>query len=141
MYSFGIAVFFFKQLHINDRPQRFDLLSFVLPFLHLCSCLGQTKIYNKIMRLCTSNMSMGEITVGQICNLIAIDTNQLMWFFFLCPNLWAMPVQVRVKQCQKLLLNEPLFCLVFTGYFYCVMYHCILLFPLSGALNALLHFI
>ncbi|OCT82142.1 hypothetical protein XELAEV_18024654mg [Xenopus laevis] len=30
---------------------------------------------------------------GQICNLVAIDTNQLMWFFFLCPNLWAMPVQ------------------------------------------------
>lgn len=54
----------------------------------------QTKIYNKIMRLCTSNMSMGELTVAQICNLVAIDTSQLMWFFFLCPNLWAMPVQV-----------------------------------------------
>lgn len=49
------------------------------------------------MRLCTSNMSMGELTVGQICNLVAIDTNQLMWFFFLCPNLWAMPVQVRIS--------------------------------------------
>lgn len=46
------------------------------------------------MRLCTSNMSMGELTVAQICNLVAIDTTQLMWFFFLCPNLWAMPVQV-----------------------------------------------
>ncbi|XP_068169357.1 ATP-binding cassette sub-family C member 8 isoform X1 [Antennarius striatus] len=56
----------------------------------------QTKIYNKIMRLCTSNLSMGELTVGQICNLVAIDTNQLMWFFFLCPNLWAMPVQIIV---------------------------------------------
>uniref|UniRef100_A0A8C9U1F7 ATP-binding cassette, sub-family C (CFTR/MRP), member 8 n=1 Tax=Scleropages formosus TaxID=113540 RepID=A0A8C9U1F7_SCLFO len=56
----------------------------------------QTKIYNKIMRLCTSNMSMGEMTAGQICNLVAIDTNQLMWFFFLCPNLWAMPVQIIV---------------------------------------------
>ncbi|XP_039470350.1 ATP-binding cassette sub-family C member 8 [Oreochromis aureus] len=56
----------------------------------------QTKIYNKIMRLCTSTMSMGELTVGQICNLVAIDTNQLMWFFFLCPNLWAMPVQIVV---------------------------------------------
>ncbi|KAK1161663.1 ATP-binding cassette sub-family C member 8-like isoform X1 [Acipenser oxyrinchus oxyrinchus] len=56
----------------------------------------QTKIYNKIMRLCTSTMSMGEMTVGQICNLVAIDTNQLMWFFFLCPNLWAMPVQIVV---------------------------------------------
>ncbi|XP_068595961.1 ATP-binding cassette sub-family C member 8-like [Brachionichthys hirsutus] len=56
----------------------------------------QTKIYNKIMRLCTSNLSMGEITVGQICNLVAVDTNQLMWFFFLCPNLWAMPVQIIV---------------------------------------------
>lgn len=54
----------------------------------------QTKIYNKIMRLCTSNMSMCELTVAQICNLVAIDTNQLMWFFFLCPNLWAMPIQV-----------------------------------------------
>ncbi|XP_014889563.1 ATP-binding cassette sub-family C member 8 isoform X2 [Poecilia latipinna] len=54
----------------------------------------QTKIYNKIMRLCTSNMSMGELNVAQICNLVAIDTNQLMWFFFLCPNLWAMPVQI-----------------------------------------------
>lgn len=59
-----------------------------------CGVSQQTKIYNKIMRLCTSNMSMGELTVGQICNLVAIDTNQLMWFFFLCPNLWAMPVQV-----------------------------------------------
>uniref|UniRef100_A0AAR2JXU4 ATP-binding cassette, sub-family C (CFTR/MRP), member 8 n=1 Tax=Pygocentrus nattereri TaxID=42514 RepID=A0AAR2JXU4_PYGNA len=56
----------------------------------------QTKIFNKIMRLCTSNMSMGEMTVGQICNLVAIDTSQLMWFFFLCPNLWAMPVQIIV---------------------------------------------
>ncbi|XP_072448331.1 ATP-binding cassette sub-family C member 8 isoform X4 [Chiloscyllium punctatum] len=54
----------------------------------------QAKIYNKILRLSTSNMSMGEMTVGQICNLIAIDTNQLMWFFFLSPNLWAMPVQI-----------------------------------------------
>uniref|UniRef100_A0A663M5D5 ATP binding cassette subfamily C member 8 n=1 Tax=Athene cunicularia TaxID=194338 RepID=A0A663M5D5_ATHCN len=56
----------------------------------------QTKIYNKIMQLSTSNMSMGEMTAGQICNLVAIDTNQLMWFFFLCPNLWAMPVQIIV---------------------------------------------
>ncbi|XP_034445063.1 ATP-binding cassette sub-family C member 8 isoform X2 [Hippoglossus hippoglossus] len=56
----------------------------------------QTKIYNKIMRLCTSNMSIGELTAAQICNLVAIDTNQLMWFFFLCPNLWAMPVQIIV---------------------------------------------
>nr|XP_033784243.1 ATP-binding cassette sub-family C member 8 isoform X2 [Geotrypetes seraphini] len=56
----------------------------------------QTKIYNKIMHLSSSNMSMGEITAGQICNLVAIDTNQLMWFFFLCPNLWAMPVQIIV---------------------------------------------
>lgn len=61
----------------------------------MCLSSPQTKIYNKIMRLCTSNMSMGELTVAQICNLVAIDTNQLMWFFFLCPNLWAMPVQVR----------------------------------------------
>ncbi|XP_054828142.1 ATP-binding cassette sub-family C member 8 isoform X4 [Eublepharis macularius] len=56
----------------------------------------QTKIYNKIMLLSTSNMSMGEMTAGQICNLVAIDTNQLMWFFFLCPNLWAIPVQIIV---------------------------------------------
>ncbi|XP_063800162.1 ATP-binding cassette sub-family C member 8 isoform X2 [Pseudophryne corroboree] len=56
----------------------------------------QTKIYKKIMNLSTSNMSMGEMTSGQICNLVAIDTNQLMWFFFLCPNLWAMPVQIIV---------------------------------------------
>ncbi|XP_073687769.1 ATP-binding cassette sub-family C member 8 [Garra rufa] len=56
----------------------------------------QTKIFNKIMRLCTSNMSMGGMTVGQICNIVAIDTNQLMWFFFLCPNLFAMPVQTFV---------------------------------------------
>uniref|UniRef100_A0A9J7YAY9 ATP-binding cassette, sub-family C (CFTR/MRP), member 8 n=2 Tax=Cyprinus carpio TaxID=7962 RepID=A0A9J7YAY9_CYPCA len=56
----------------------------------------QVSIFNKIMRLCTSNMSMGGMTVGQICNLVAIDTNQLMWFFFLCPNLFAMPVQIIV---------------------------------------------
>ncbi|XP_034501674.1 ATP-binding cassette sub-family C member 8 isoform X7 [Ailuropoda melanoleuca] len=56
----------------------------------------QTKIYNKIMHLSTSNLSMGEMTAAQICNLVAIDTNQLMWFFFLCPNLWAMPVQIVV---------------------------------------------
>ncbi|XP_058993540.1 ATP-binding cassette sub-family C member 8 isoform X8 [Mustela lutreola] len=56
----------------------------------------QTKIYNKIMHLSTSNLSMGEMTAAQICNLVAIDTNQLMWFFFLCPNLWAMPVQIIV---------------------------------------------
>lgn len=54
-------------------------------------------IYNKILRLSTSNMSMGEMTLGQINNLVAIETNQLMWFLFLCPNLWAMPVQVGWK--------------------------------------------
>lgn len=59
------------------------------------------------MRLCTSNMSMGELTVGQICNLVAIDTNQLMWFFFLCPNLWAMPVQVR-NSLSALLCSESI---------------------------------
>ncbi|KAM8884578.1 ATP-binding cassette sub-family C member 9 isoform 2-T4 [Synchiropus picturatus] len=51
-------------------------------------------IYNKILRLSTSTMSMGEMTLGQINNLVAIETNQLMWFLFLCPNLWAMPVQI-----------------------------------------------
>nr|XP_033808126.1 LOW QUALITY PROTEIN: ATP-binding cassette sub-family C member 9 [Geotrypetes seraphini] len=51
-------------------------------------------LYNKILRLSTSNMSMGEMTLGQINNLVAIETNQLMWFLFLCPNLWAMPVQI-----------------------------------------------
>lgn len=54
----------------------------------------QAMIYNKMLRLSTSNMSMGEMTLGQINNLVAIETNQLMWFLFLCPNLWAMPVQV-----------------------------------------------
>ncbi|XP_077565514.1 ATP-binding cassette sub-family C member 9 isoform X2 [Stigmatopora nigra] len=53
-------------------------------------------IYNKILRLSTSTMSMGEMTLGQINNLVAIETNQLMWFLFLCPNLWAMPVQIVV---------------------------------------------
>ncbi|XP_069867727.1 ATP-binding cassette sub-family C member 9 isoform X4 [Dipodomys merriami] len=51
-------------------------------------------IYNKILRLSTSNLSMGEMTLGQVNNLVAIETNQLMWFLFLCPNLWAMPVQI-----------------------------------------------
>ncbi|XP_041058370.1 ATP-binding cassette sub-family C member 9 isoform X3 [Carcharodon carcharias] len=51
-------------------------------------------IYNKILRLSASNMSMGEVTLGQINNLVAIEANQLMWFLFLCPNLWAMPVQI-----------------------------------------------
>ncbi|XP_058243562.1 ATP-binding cassette sub-family C member 8 [Hemibagrus wyckioides] len=54
----------------------------------------QCKIYNKIMCLSTSNMSMGDMTISQICNLVARDTEQLMWFFFLCPNLCAMPVQI-----------------------------------------------
>lgn len=58
-------------------------------------CLvNKAMIYNKILRLSTSNMSMGEMTLGQINNLVAIETNQLMWFLFLCPNLWAMPIQV-----------------------------------------------
>ncbi|XP_047010564.1 ATP-binding cassette sub-family C member 8 [Ictalurus punctatus] len=56
----------------------------------------QCKIYNKIMRLSTSNMSMGDMTISQICNLVARDTEQLMWFFFLCPNLCAMPVQITI---------------------------------------------
>ncbi|KAK1784657.1 hypothetical protein P4O66_003341 [Electrophorus voltai] len=56
----------------------------------------QCKIYNKIMHLCTSNMSMGDLTVAQICNIVTRDTDQHMWFFFLCPNLWAMPVQITI---------------------------------------------
>lgn len=59
-------------------------------------------IYNKILRLSTSNMSMGEMTLGQINNLVAIETNQLMWFLFLCPNLWAMPVQVQSAELDLL---------------------------------------
>ncbi|MBN3286239.1 ABCC9 protein, partial [Polyodon spathula] len=60
----------------------------------LLSSPMQAMIYNKMLRLSTSNMSMGEMTLGQINNLVAIETNQLMWFLFLCPNLWAMPVQI-----------------------------------------------
>ncbi|XP_076853428.1 ATP-binding cassette sub-family C member 8 [Brachyhypopomus gauderio] len=56
----------------------------------------QCKIYNKIMHLCTANMSMGNLTAAQICSLVAMDTDQLMWFCFLCPNLWAMPVQITI---------------------------------------------
>ncbi|GAA6070501.1 ATP-binding cassette sub-family C member 8 [Tachysurus ichikawai] len=56
----------------------------------------QCKIYNKIMHLSTSNMSMGDMTISQICNLVARDTEHLMWFFFLCPNLCAMPVQITI---------------------------------------------
>lgn len=63
-------------------------------------------IYNKILRLSTSNLSMGEMTLGQINNLVAIETNQLMWFLFLCPNLWAMPVQVEHQ--SKGLISEIL---------------------------------
>uniref|UniRef100_A0A2K5I7F9 ATP binding cassette subfamily C member 9 n=1 Tax=Colobus angolensis palliatus TaxID=336983 RepID=A0A2K5I7F9_COLAP len=59
-------------------------------------------IYNKILRLSTSNLSMGEMTLGQINNLVAIETNQLMWFLFLCPNLWAMPVQVDLLNSRPL---------------------------------------
>lgn len=77
----------------------------------------QTKIYNKIMQLSTSNMSMGEMTAGQICNLVAIDTNQLMWFFFLCPNLWAMPVQVRWLNVLLFLMHVSLWW--FTAYEFC----------------------
>lgn len=64
------------------------------------------------MQLSTSNMSMGEMTAGQICNLVAIDTNQLMWFFFLCPNLWAMPVQVRRWNMLLLLMCVSLWWLI-----------------------------
>uniref|UniRef100_UPI00358F63B0 ATP-binding cassette sub-family C member 8-like isoform X2 n=1 Tax=Myxine glutinosa TaxID=7769 RepID=UPI00358F63B0 len=56
----------------------------------------QIMIYNKILRFSTSNLSMGDMTSGQISNLMAIDLNQLMWFIFLCPNLWALPVQIIV---------------------------------------------
>lgn len=82
----------------------------------------QTKIYNKIMRLCTSNMSMGEMTVGQICNLVAIDTNQLMWFFFLCPNLWAMPVQVSQ--------SNHLLCCYWSIVLWIIFFFCHLLFSI-----------
>lgn len=76
------------------------------------------------MRLCTSNMSMGELTLAQICNLVAIDTNQLMWFFFLCPNLCAMPVQVRgflsVSCVLCLMLYIQCYCVMFDwSVFYC----------------------
>lgn len=77
-------------MQINKHSVDFKILSFkyvFFPFL-------QAMIYNKILRLSTSNLSMGEMTLGQINNLVAIETNQLMWFLFLCPNLWAMPVQV-----------------------------------------------
>lgn len=63
-------------------------------------------IYNKILRLSTSNMSMGEMTLGQINNLVAIETNQLMWFLFLCPNLWAMPVQVSSPRVKKIKIKQ-----------------------------------
>ncbi|KAG8138433.1 hypothetical protein E2320_004332, partial [Naja naja] len=63
-------------------------------------------IYNKILRLSTSNLSMGEMTLGQINNLVAIETNQLMWFLFLCPNLWAMPVQVEHRRFLKALMES-----------------------------------
>lgn len=70
------------------------LKHFVISVQLTVNPFSQAMIYNKILRLSTSNMSMGEMTLGQINNLVAIETNQLMWFLFLCPNLWAMPVQV-----------------------------------------------
>lgn len=77
--------------------------------------LAQAMIYNKILRLSTSNMSMGEMTLGQINNLVAIETNQLMWFLFLCPNLWAMPVQVRgARPFLALLLHQTSFLIFYS---------------------------
>uniref|UniRef100_A0A672QQW9 ATP-binding cassette sub-family C member 8-like n=1 Tax=Sinocyclocheilus grahami TaxID=75366 RepID=A0A672QQW9_SINGR len=96
-----LAGLLFKCYYLFQNVQRTfkrhshdDTLEYVIKME--CSLNIHTKIFNKIMRLCTSNMSMGGMTVGQICNLVAIDTNQLMWFFFLCPNLFAMPVQIIV---------------------------------------------
>uniref|UniRef100_A0A6Q2YZT6 ATP-binding cassette, sub-family C (CFTR/MRP), member 9 n=1 Tax=Esox lucius TaxID=8010 RepID=A0A6Q2YZT6_ESOLU len=40
---------------------------------------------------CTSRRGSTSLFIN---NLVAIETNQLMWFLFLCPNLWAMPVQI-----------------------------------------------
>uniref|UniRef100_A0A672QQV4 ATP-binding cassette sub-family C member 8-like n=1 Tax=Sinocyclocheilus grahami TaxID=75366 RepID=A0A672QQV4_SINGR len=87
-----------QKVHFKNMSLFFH---YILPFTNkifreMSLLFLPTKIFNKIMRLCTSNMSMGGMTVGQICNLVAIDTNQLMWFFFLCPNLFAMPVQIIV---------------------------------------------
>uniref|UniRef100_A0A672QR18 ATP-binding cassette sub-family C member 8-like n=1 Tax=Sinocyclocheilus grahami TaxID=75366 RepID=A0A672QR18_SINGR len=94
-----LAGLLFKCYYLFQNVQRTfkrhshdDTLEYVIKM----ECSLNIHIFNKIMRLCTSNMSMGGMTVGQICNLVAIDTNQLMWFFFLCPNLFAMPVQIIV---------------------------------------------
>ena len=96
-WHYRVFSFFFRKfknlrflMQINKHGVDFLNLNFkyvFFPFL-------QAMIYNKILRLSTSNLSMGEMTLGQINNLVAIETNQLMWFLFLCPNLWAMPVQV-----------------------------------------------
>ncbi|XP_011811119.1 PREDICTED: ATP-binding cassette sub-family C member 9 [Colobus angolensis palliatus] len=80
-------------------------------------------IYNKILRLSTSNLSMGEMTLGQINNLVAIETNQLMWFLFLCPNLWAMPVQdystERLKKTNEILKGIKLLKLYAWEHIFC----------------------
>uniref|UniRef100_A0A8C5WM30 ATP-binding cassette sub-family C member 9 n=1 Tax=Leptobrachium leishanense TaxID=445787 RepID=A0A8C5WM30_9ANUR len=86
------------EVRIFDTEYRFVIhVTRALCGSSMCSMslfVFQAMIYNKILRLSTSNMSMGEMTLGQINNLVAIETNQLMWFLFLCPNLWAMPVQI-----------------------------------------------
>lgn len=87
-------------------------------------------IYNKILRLSTSNMSMGEMTLGQINNLVAIETNQLMWFLFLCPNLWAMPVQVR--------LNRMLCFVVSVKSFFLTVPFCVLFLSLQIVMGVIL---
>ncbi|XP_078453378.1 ATP-binding cassette sub-family C member 8-like [Lampetra planeri] len=56
----------------------------------------QTMIYDKILHLSTSSVSRGKMTSRYISNVVTVDSNQLMWFLFLCPNLWALPVQIIV---------------------------------------------
>ncbi|XP_072179239.1 ATP-binding cassette sub-family C member 9-like [Diadema setosum] len=54
----------------------------------------QAMVYEKSMRLSTFAMSGGMMTMGQITNHMSVDANNVMMFFTMCNEIWAVPLKI-----------------------------------------------
>eukprot|EP00057_Strongylocentrotus_purpuratus_P024846 XP_011679320.1 PREDICTED: ATP-binding cassette sub-family C member 9-like [Strongylocentrotus purpuratus] len=61
--------------------------------LHVRSAI-QTMVYWKSMRMSTYAMSGGMMTMGQITNHMSVDANNIMMFFQLSNEIWAVPLKI-----------------------------------------------
>ena len=77
-------------------------------FLTYFFLFWQTAVYEKSLRLSTSAISSGEMSMGRITNHMSTDAMAMLFLFQWLHHLWAIPVQVSVKPYLQVLQHQQL---------------------------------